>query len=76
MNVDRKHAAELIGSNRDDNDKTIDYKDLYIGADFMLKELIVCDKNKSSEVAKFFTRKKKWDQMAQIDTVKNINDIK
>lgn len=75
INVDKKHADKLIGQTRDAQDKTIDYKDLHIGPEFMLKELF-SNNNKSQATMKYFVRKKKWDEMAKIHTNKSNNDYK
>lgn len=75
VHVDQRHAVKLIGNTKGENDTAIDYRDLNIGADFMIKELFGKNK-KRKEVAKLFSRKKKWDQMAKINTLKNVNDLK
>lgn len=75
VQVDYKHAKALIDQTRGENNQTIDYKDLNIGADFMIKELY-CETNKQKEIRKLFSRKKKWDRMAKIHTLDNIFDLK
>jgi hypothetical protein len=45
VHVDQHHAIKLIGATRGDNDETINYKDLNIGADFMIKELFANNNN-------------------------------
>lgn len=39
VQVDKVHATKLIGNIKGENEETIDYRDLNIGADFMIKEL-------------------------------------
>lgn len=45
IHVDQSHAAKLIGNTKDENNNNIDYRDLYIGADFMIKELFAHNNN-------------------------------
>ena len=66
---------KLIGTTRDINGEQIDYRNLSIGPEFMLKELF-SKKNKSQATAKYFSRKKKWDEMAKITSSKGIPDYK
>jgi hypothetical protein len=75
LNIDKKHADKLIGQTKDVNNQTIDYKDLHIGPEFMLKELF-SNNNKSEATMKYFARKKKWDEMSKIHSNKSNNDYK
>ena len=56
--------------------ENITYEDLYIGNHFMFKELYIKEGNKSKNISKLLSRKKKWDQMANIDPSKNAYDFK
>lgn len=63
----------LIGDTLDANGQGIDYKDLNIGPEFMLKELFT-NQNKSKATKKYFKRKKKWDKMANVSTERGQTD--
>lgn len=65
----------LIGDTKDIHGEQIDYKDLSIGPEFILKELF-SKNNKSKSTLKYFSRKKKWDEMAKITTNKGLTDYK
>lgn len=69
VHVDFKHANNLIGDTKQANGDSIDYRDLHIGPEFMLKELFSYD-TKSQAALKYFSRKKKWDQMAKVDSIR------
>ena len=71
QNLDHEEENNSTDLKRNSKQARICYEDLYIGNYFMFKELFIKEGNKSKNISKLLSRKKKWDIMANFDPSKS-----